>query len=59
MPFLHGGEGSSFPGRAPHDETVNCKSVVCIKPGDSGIGMVIGYQGDEFTLIWLLECFVS
>ena len=30
---------------------------VGIKPGDSGV--VIGYQVDEFTHTWLMECFIA
>ena len=36
--------------------TVNSKSVVGIKWVDSGV--VIGYQVDEITHIWLVECFI-
>ena len=46
-PSLHDGEGSSFPGLVPSDDTVHSESVMGIKPGDSGV--VIGYQVDEFT----------
>ena len=56
-PSLHGGEGSSFPGLVPSDDTVNSESVVGIKPGDSGV--VIGYQVDECTHTWSAECFVA
>ena len=54
---LHGGEGSSFPGLFPLNDTVNFESAVGIKPGDSGV--VIGYQVDEFTHIWSAEWFVA
>ena len=47
---IHGGEGSSFPGLVPPDNTVNSESVVGIQPGDSGV--VIGYQVDVFTYTW-------
>ena len=43
LPSLHDGEGSSFPGLVPLDNTVNSESVTGIKPGDSSV--VIGYQG--------------
>ena len=49
-PSLHGGEGSSFPGFAPSNDTVDSESVMAIKPDDSGV--VIGYQVDEFTHTW-------
>ena len=39
------------------NDTVNSKSVVGVKPGDSGV--VIGYQVDEFTCLWSVECFVA
>ena len=57
LPSLHGGEGSSFSGNAPPDDTVNSESLVCIKPGDSGV--VIRYEVDEFTCIWSAECFIA
>ena len=57
VPSLHGGEGSSFPGLVPTNDTVNSESVVGIKPGDSGV--VIGYQVDEFTSTWSAETFVA
>ena len=44
---LHGREQSSFPGCVPHNDTVNSKSLVVIKPGNSGV--VIGYQVDKFV----------
>ena len=50
LPSLHGGEGSSFQGYVPPDDTGNSKSVVGVKPHDSGV--VIGYHIDEYTLIW-------
>ena len=47
LPSLHGVEGSYYPGSAqPYDMDI-FKSVVGIKPGDSGV--VIGYQVGEFT----------
>ena len=46
-PSLCGGEGSSSPGSAPPNGTVNSKSVVVVKYVDSGL--VIGYQVDELT----------
>ena len=52
--FLHSGKGSSVAGLVPPNHTVNSVSVVSIKPGDSS--MVIGYQVDEFTHTWLVEC---
>ena len=57
MPSLHGGEGSSFPGLVPSDDTVDSESVMGIKLGDSGV--VIWYQVDEFTCTWSAEWFVS
>ena len=54
---LHCGEGSSFPGLAPSDDTVNSESAVGIKPGDSGV--VIGCQVDGFTHTWSAEQFVA
>ena len=56
-PSLHDGEGSSFPGLVPSDNTVDSKSVMGIKPDDSGV--VIGYQVDEFTHTWSAEQFVA
>ena len=47
LPSLHDGQGSSFPGLVPSDDTVNFESVMGIKPGDSSV--VIGYQVDGFT----------
>ena len=47
LPYLHDGEGSSFPGLVPSDDMVNSKSVMGVKPSDSGV--MIGYQVDEFT----------
>ena len=55
--FLCDGEGSSFPGLVPSDDTVNSGSVMGIKPGDSGV--VIGYQVDEFTCTWSAKQFVA
>ena len=57
LPSLHGGEGSSFPGLVPSDDTVNSESAVGIKSGDSGL--VIGYQIDECTHNWSAEQFVA
>ena len=57
LPSLHDGEGSSFPGLVPSDDTVDSESVMGIKPGDSGV--VIGYQVDEFTHTWSAEQFVA
>ena len=56
-PSLHEGEGSSFPGLMPSDDTVNSDSVMGIKPGDSSV--VIGYQVDEFIHTWSTEQFVA
>ena len=50
---LHVGEGSSFPGLVPSDDTVNSDSAMGITPGDSGV--VIVYQVDEFTHTWSTE----
>ena len=55
--FLHGGEGSSFPGLVPHNDMVDSESLVGIKCGDYGV--VFGYQVDEFTHIWSVEQFVA
>ena len=57
LPSLHDGEQSSFPGLLPSDDAVNSDSVMGIKPGD--LGMVIGYQVDEFTHTWSAELFVA
>ena len=54
-PFLHDGQ-SSFQGLVPPIDMIDSESVVCIKIGDSGV--VIEYQVDGFTHIWLAECFV-
>ena len=57
-PSLCDGEGSSFPGLVPSsDDAVDSDSVMCIKPGDSGV--VIGYQVDEFTHTWSAEQFLA
>ena len=56
-PSLHDGEGSSFPGLVPSDDTVGSESVMGVKCGDSGV--VIGYQVDEFTHTWSAEWFVD
>ena len=57
LPSLHDGEGSSFPGLVPLDDTVDSESVMGIKPGDSSV--VIVYQVDEFTCTWTAEQFVA
>ena len=41
----------------PSDDTVDSKSVMDVKPGDSGV--VIGYQVDEFTHTSSAEQFVA
>ena len=41
---------------SPND-MVNFKSVVGIKPGDSGV--VIRYKVEEYTHMWLVECFIA
>ena len=56
-PSLHGGKGYSFPGLVPPNGTVITKLSVGIKPGDCGV--IIGYQVDEFTHNWSVECFVA
>ena len=56
LPSLHVGEKSSFPGCVPPSDMINSKSVVGIKPGDSGV--MIGYQVDEFTDTWLVRHFL-
>ena len=56
-PSLYSGEGSSFPGLVPSNDTVDSESVVGIKPGDSHV--VVGYQVDEFTHTWSAEWFVA
>ena len=48
-------EESSLPGCVPPNDTINSKSLVGIKSGDSG--MVIGCQFDEFTHTWSIEHF--
>ena len=57
LPALHGVERSSFPGLVPPDNMADSKSVVAMKPGDSGV--VIWYRFDEFTHTWSVEQFVS
>ena len=47
-PSLRDGEGSSFPGLVPLDDTVDSESVMGVKLVDSSV--VIGYQVDEFYL---------
>ena len=54
---LHEGEGSSFPGLVPSNDTVDSGSVMGIKPGDSGV--VTGYQVEEVTHTWSAEWFVA
>ena len=56
-PFLHDGEGSSFPGLVSSDDAVDSDSVMGIKPGDSSVG--IGYQVDKITHTWSAEWFVA
>ena len=56
-PSVCGGEGSSFPGFLPPNDTVHSESVMGVKPGDSGV--VIGYQADEFTHTLSAEWFVA
>ena len=46
LPYIVG-EGSSFPGLVPSDNTVNSEPALSIKPG-----VMIGYQVDEFTHTW-------
>ena len=46
--------GLLFPGSVPPADMVDSKSVVSVKPGDSGVK--IGYQ-IEFTHTWSSECF--
>ena len=57
MPSLCDGEGSSFPGLVPSDDTVNSESVMGIKPGDSSV--MIEYQVGEFPYTWSAEQFVA
>ena len=57
LPSLHCGEGSSFPGSAESNDTVNSESVVGVKPGNYCV--VIGYQVDEFTCTWLAEHLIT
>ena len=54
---LHGGDGSSFLGLVPSNDTVNSEPATGIKPGDCGV--VIGYQVDELTYTWSAEWFVA
>ena len=56
LPSLHGREGSSHPGFSLSIDRVDCKSLISIKPGDSGA--VIGCQVEEFTWNWSAEYFV-
>ena len=57
MPYLPGGEGSSFPCCVAPDDKVYSRSVVGATPGDSGV--VIEFQVDEFTGTLLAECFIA
>ena len=57
LPSLYNGEGSSFPGLVPSDDTVNSESAMGVKPGESGV--VIGYQVNEFAHTWSAEQFVA
>ena len=57
LPSLHGEEGSIFLGFVLSNDTVDSKSVVGMKPGDSSV--VIWYQVDEFTHTWSAEHFVA
>ena len=57
LPSLYGGERTSFPGSILPSDIVHSKSVVGIKDSDSDV--VIRYQVDECTCIWLAECFVA
>ena len=50
-------KGSSFPGFVPPSETVNSKSVVGVKMGDSSI--LIGYHVEKFISTWSVEDFVA
>ena len=52
---LHNGEVCSFPGSAPPSDTVNCESVVGVKPSDSSV--VNRYHVDE--LQFSVECFIA
>ena len=56
LPSLHGRKGSSSLGRAPHNDIINFKSVVGIKPGDSD--MMIRYHVDEYTCTLPMEYFI-
>ena len=55
LTFLHGMEGFSSPHFVLPSDTVNYKSVVGIKPGDSSV--VIVYEAVGFTCTWLVEYF--
>ena len=46
-----------FSGLVPSNDTLDCESVMGIKPGDFSV--VIGYQVDEFTHNWSAEWFVA
>ena len=56
MPSLHGQEGSSLLDFVPSIDTVDSKSVMGTKPGDSSVS---GYQVGEFTCTLLVELFVD
>ena len=49
--------GRSLLGSALPNDIVNSKSVVNVKPHDSGV--MIGYQVDDFTHICLQEWFIA
>ena len=55
--FLTWCEGSSLPGLAPPNDTVNSEFVVGFQPGDSGV--VIGCKFDELTHTWSAEQFIT
>ena len=50
-------EKSSFPGSTLPNNTVHSKSLVEVKPGDSGV--VIRYHINGFTFTWLAENFIA
>ena len=54
---MHGGEGGSFPGSTPPNDTTHSASAVGVKSGNSGV--VIGYEVDEFTCILVAEHFLA
>ena len=53
----HYGEGFSFSGIALPSEIVGFKYVVGVTAGSAGV--VIGYQFDEFTHTWSVQCFIA